>query len=323
MNRIIKYLLFILSVALFITPAEAEWYTDCPACAQHLGGNGKAGPFSSEDECNNFKSSYPNNTFPYGPCYSTGNTSSDSSTSSDGSLVNDSSQLIVGGLMHNDGQALGMGLMGLSASILLNGSQTNPQQEAQQRAQEAAQRAAARRQAEERARQRELIKEQLLGEAPSSGGLHLMGVTQEANLQLMTGAQALAPMTGSVNQTAPKTPASGKKKIKHSYAFNKGYHDASQCYSEHPVTACSSISDSTAYLTCRKDYYAGYGVGAKQEKMKIAEATKLGMLDAEDGKPNNGFNVTNDTGDCRRKLDMAYTNGYSQVSRAKFGKENR
>lgn len=313
MNRIIKCLLFILSVAFFITPAEAEWYTDCPACAQHLGGSGKAGPFSSEDECNNFKSSYPNNTYPYGDCYSTGDTSSssDSGTSSDGSLTNDASQLIVGGLMHNDGQALGLGLMGLGVNMMLQGSQTNPQQEAEQQAQEAAQAAEEKRQAEERARQRELIKEQLLGEAPSgggsTGGLHLMGVTQEANLQLMTGNQALAPMTTTL----------GKKKVKHSDAYNKGYHDASQCYQEHPVTACSSISDSTAYLTCRNDYYAGYEVGAKEEKMKIDEATKLGMLDAEDGKPNNGFNVTNDTGDCRDDLDMAYSNGYSQIHRPK------
>lgn len=316
MNRIIKYLLFILSVALFITPAEAEWYTDCPACAQHLGGNGKAGPFSSEDECNNFKSSYPNNTFPYGPCYSTGNTSPDSSTSSDGSLVNDSSQLIVGGLMHNDGQALGMGLMGLGASMLLNGSQTNAQQAAQQRAQEAAQEAEQQRQAAELARQREQIKEQLLGEAPSSGGLHLMGVTQEANLQLMTGDQALAPMASSVNQAVSKTPASGMKKVKHSYAFNKGYYDGSQCHPQTTQDACANNLPSQEYLTCHDDYIAGFEVGTKEENMKINEAKTLGQLDAESGKPDNSFNLTKDSGDCSTDLNGAYENGYHQVINA-------
>ena len=307
-NVIFRFLVF--SLSLFVVPAEAAWYTDCSICAQKLGGDGVAGPFQSEDACDNFKSTYPNNTYPYGDCYSKGD-DANSSASGNGDLVNESSQLIVGGMMHNDGGAVGMGLMGMAASILLSGSQPNPQLEAQRRAEAAAQAAEARRQAEARARQRERIKQELLGTAPdsndSTGGLHLMGVTQEPKLALMTTDQALAPMIAA------------HKKIKHSDAFNKGYHDASQCYQQHPITACAGIQDSNAYLTCRSDYFAGYDVGVKKEKMKLNTAQTLGKLDALSGNPNDGFKATDNSGDCRVQLIEAYNRGYGLANPAKNG----
>jgi hypothetical protein len=52
-------------VALFLCTAtsvaqDGPWYSECPACAQHLGGSGVIGPFSSYAECNNARTGEAN-----------------------------------------------------------------------------------------------------------------------------------------------------------------------------------------------------------------------------------------------------------------------
>jgi hypothetical protein len=318
--------LIVLLMAFYTGVANAQQYmahADFSACpSQYVSGSGQDGPFDSESECQSYIDSVNQLACAVYTCDPVGGGSSGGSESDSSSapptaqgLIHESTKNFVQGMMNGNGQQEGIGLMGITAGMLLQGSQSNPQQEAQQRAQEAARVAEEKRQAEERAKQRELIKEQLLGEAPSggdsTGDLHLMGVTPEPNLQLMTGDQALAPMATSTSQPASNIAA--KVKRKYPDAFNKGYQAASQCFSQNIGTACFNVVDPA----CAADYRAGFAVGTNEQKMKIDEAKKLGQLDAEDGKPDNSFNVTKDSyGDCMTDLNHAYENGYHQVRNA-------
>ena len=138
-----------------------------------------------------------------------------------------------------------------------------------------------------------------------------MGVSHDSTLQLMTGADALAPMTGSVNRTAPKVPTFGKKRVKHSDAFNRGFTHASQCISQNAGPTCYGQTGA-AYQACLDDYRAGYEVGHKKMTLKINQAIARGRSDAEQGRKNNGFSDPDAVGGCRIELDEAYTSGWGQ-----------
>ena len=49
--------------------AEAAWYADCPSCARHLGGSGRAGPYPSKQVCQAYVNKMKAQSFPFGSCY--------------------------------------------------------------------------------------------------------------------------------------------------------------------------------------------------------------------------------------------------------------
>ena len=328
-SMFLRSMLVIAAMAVSIGTANAgSWmaYGDFTGCSSEYQGppSSQDGPFDTEDDCQAAIDD-AKTTNPACGVYECRGDGSDTSTGSgsNSNLIQESTKNMVQGLMNGNSQQSGAGMFGLTLGVMMLDAQSNQAEAARRKAEEATQAAEQKRRAEEQARRDEQTKQRLLGESGTGGsqGLALMGVEQTSNLQLMTGDQALAPIGTSTDQSANNVASNAKRKYPD--AFNKGFHDASQCYSQSIETACSSITDSTAYLTCADDYRAGFEVGTKEERMKIDKATRLGLLDAENGRPNNGFNVTNDTGDCRNELNMAYNNGYGQVSRSKFDKESQ
>ena len=215
-----------------------------------------------------------------------------------------------GNVIDQQNNAAVLGITILSTMIMQNAN-NNQAEEARRKVEDAAQQAELKRQAQAQARRDEEAKQQLLG-GPNSGnssGLSLMGVTQTSSLQLMTGDQVQAPMATGSNQNSSKNM--GTDQVKHSDAFDKGYHDGSLCFSQNAGPYCSGLAGAT-WQTCLDDYRSGYEVGTNEMKMKVSQATRLGRLDAESGKPNNGFNDSNSVGDCRVQLNEAYDRGYSQ-----------
>ena len=211
-------------------------------------------------------------------------------------------------VQQNNAATLGITIL---STMIMESAKNNQAEAAKRKADEALQEAEQKRQAEAQARRDEETKQRLLGgpNSGSSSGLSLMGVTQTSALQLMTGDQALAPMTTSTNQNPSEDVA--KDKVQHTDAFNKGYHDGSQCFSQNAGPYCSGLTGAT-WQSCLDDYRSGYEVGTNEMNMKVNEATQLGLNDKESGKPNNGFNDPNSVGDCRVQLNDAYDSGYSQ-----------
>ena len=292
-------------------------FSGCPS--QYITeSSGDEGPFDSKEACqvriDSVKNSLACAEYSCVPVGEDSNADSGSSSSAPPTpqgLIQESTKNVAHGIVYGNSQQTGVGLFGLTTGLLLPGLQRNPQQEAQQRREEAAreaeQRAEEERQAQEEARKQEQIKDQLLGEpgGGNSDSLHLMGVTQAPNLQLMTGDQALAPIgVNTANSTTSKT------NVKFPDAFNRGYHDSSQCYSESTTNACPQNLSGQDFVACHHDYVAGYDVGTKEEEMKITKAAELGRLDAESGRPDNVTSVTNGAGDCQADLNNAYESGY-------------
>jgi hypothetical protein len=50
--------------------ARKSWYSDCPGCASTLGGGGRAGPFSTIEECREKVAKLVAQGYPYGFCRS-------------------------------------------------------------------------------------------------------------------------------------------------------------------------------------------------------------------------------------------------------------
>jgi len=48
--------------------APQRWYSDCPGCATTLGKGGRAGPFSTAEECQEKVAKLVANGYPYGLC---------------------------------------------------------------------------------------------------------------------------------------------------------------------------------------------------------------------------------------------------------------
>lgn len=325
-NALSLFLFFLFTFAAGARNAEAGSYMayiDASACRDSgYGGrmSGADGPFDSEEACqadiNSVRSGQPQ----LDGCavYSCRDEGSGDDSSADSSGVSmPSIPLPSGGGMSQQALGVGLGVLGAVMIGAAVGSllSESPQQEAARKAQEAAQAAEQQRQAAEQAKKAEETKERLLGEIQGSDSgstqLSLMGTSPESSLQLMTGGDALAPMTDSVNRTAPKTPTSGKTKVKHSDAFNKGYSHASQCISQNTITACYG-QKGAAYQACLDDYRAGYEVGQKEMALKVNKAIALGRSDAEQGRKHNGFSDPDAVGGCRIELDEAYTSGYNQ-----------
>jgi hypothetical protein len=49
-------------------PKPQRWYSDCPGCATTLGKGGRAGPFSTVEECREKVARLVANGYPYGFC---------------------------------------------------------------------------------------------------------------------------------------------------------------------------------------------------------------------------------------------------------------
>ncbi len=199
----------------------------------------------------------------------------------------------------------------------------NPEQDAARKAQEAAQAAAQaaeqQRQAEERARRAEATREQLLGKHRNSdapGELSLMDITPAPDLQLMTGDQA---PNSSAGNPAGGNPPPGNNPSKHSDAYNKGYDDASQCYSQNAGPRCAAVA-ADQQLACITDYRAGYELGDKRRLFVLQEAYQSGQIAGAKGEADNGRSDPRAAGSCRQNWIITYSRGYI---RARFFRQAR
>lgn len=217
--------------------------------------------------------------------------------------------------MNGNGQQMGVGLMGIGAAALIQGLQGDPAADARRRAAEAARAAELKREADEQARQAEAAKERLLGETKSSdpNSLSLMGVEPAPTLQLMTGDDSISPPTG----TNPPNNAAAAP-VKHSDAFNKGFQDASQCYSQNAGPYCSGLTGDQ-WQTCLSDYRSGYQVGDKQRQQSMDEAYRVGQSSGASGLLADATSDPRALGPCRTEWVEAYNRGYFQGKQARNG----
>lgn len=183
----------------------------------------------------------------------------------------------------------------------------SPEQDARRRAEEAVRAAEQKRRDEETARQAEETKQRLLGESngSDSNSLSLMGVEPAPDLQLMTGDESASASAGS----DPSKNAPGAAPTKHSEAFNKGFEDASQCYSQNSGARCAGVT-ADQQQACLSDYRSGYQVGDKQRQQALDEADRVGQTTGASGRPNDAFSDPRALGPCRREWIEAYNRGY-------------
>mgnify|MGYP001606443322 CR=1 FL=1 len=144
------------------------------------------------------------------------------------------------------------------------------------------------------------------GHARQADVAKLMGVSQAPQLSLMTGDQALQPMTTTNTQSDQKAANGTAPK---SDAFNRGYSEASQCVSQNAGPYCAAMSG-PAWQACLTDYRNGYQVGLTEQNRKLGEATQAGLQDGKNGKPDGSFNDPRATGGCRDEWVGSYGNGY-------------
>ncbi len=109
----------------------AAWTTDCPACAAHLGGSGRAGPYATAADCEAARQQALANNLPYGPCTSDSSGTDSSGGSPQQQLQQDTSQALTQGIVNGNAQEIGVGMAGLGVMGLMAGIQAQQQQEAQ------------------------------------------------------------------------------------------------------------------------------------------------------------------------------------------------
>lgn len=219
------------------------------------------------------------------------------------------------------GQALGQAL-GL---LVLEAFKEDPQAEARRR--EAAARAEEERLAHERMEKERA--ERLLGQmldvsAPAPQG----GTAREGGLGLMLGdevprraesgggASASAPVVGGLPLMTDDPPPAGspEDKVKRSDAFNLGFNDARDCYSQSAGARCSAVA-ADRWQTCLDDYRGGYSAGEKARKVKMDEARRIGFADAAAGKPANAVGRTEAEGTCKVEWTESYNRGWFEGRR--------
>jgi hypothetical protein len=316
-----KYRFLLSSVAfttlsLLLIPAAnaAQWmaYYNASSCRTGPGfyqgpSSGQDGPYASEAECetaiSNARSSYSLPVCAITRCTQTG--SGDSGNTASGQITRGATSSGVDTSVQQTG-AIAFGLV-LGALIL--DAQSNARAKAEQARREARLRAELKRQRAARDRRNEQIKQHLLGQSKSNdpSDLSLMGVTDEPQLQLMTGDQALAPLASnsqSVNHQSPLNTKHTKSK-----AFNQGFHDAAQCVSQNAGPYCANLSGKP-WQTCLDDYRAGFDVGNKKQQQKLIEARLAGRHDQQIGKKANAMFDPRAAGGCHTEWVKAYQDGY-------------
>ncbi len=202
------------------------------------------------------------------------------------------------------GVAIGAYAVGQELHKALFGS---PEDDARRRAEAAVRAAEQKRREEEAARRAEETKQRLLGESKSSdpNSLSLMGVEPSPDLQLMTGDESASASAGPGSSKSAPDAAS----TKHSEAFNKGFEDASQCYSQNAGPRCAAV-EADRQQACLSDYRAGYQVGDKQRQRILDEADRIGQLAGAGGKPAEAASDPRALGPCRTQWIEAYNRGY-------------
>ncbi|MBI3777668.1 MAG: hypothetical protein HY274_01940 [Gammaproteobacteria bacterium] len=202
------------------------------------------------------------------------------------------------------GVAIGAYAIGQELHKAIFGS---PEEDARRRAESAVRAAEQKRREEEAARRAEETKQRLLGESKSSDpdSLSLMGVEPVSDLQLMTGDESASASAGS----GPSKNAPGAASIKHSEAFNKGFEDASQCYSQNAGPRCVGAA-ADQQQACLSDYRSGYQVGDKQRQQALDEADRVGQMAGSSGRPADAASDPRALGPCRTQWIEAYNRGY-------------
>jgi hypothetical protein len=299
-----------------VNRANAEqWmaYYDASSCPTGPGyyqgpSSGQDGPYASQAECasaiNSARMSY---SLPACAAASCRQVDGSSSGSSAGGVAGQISQ----GATNSGSNAATMLEIGIVSAVLIGSMQDAKKHKAEEAAREAKLQAEMKRQQAERDRKNEQIKQNLLGENkgndPSS--LSLIGVTDEPQLQLMTGDQAVAPLATN-SQSVNHQSALNTKHTK-SKAFNKGYRDASECYSQNAGPYCANLSGKS-WQTCLDDYRAGYDVGRKVQQQNLVEAMRTGFRDAQSGRKANAMFDARANGGCHTEWVNAYQDGYFQ-----------
>lgn len=191
----------------------------------------------------------------------------------------------------------------------------DPEQAARRQAEAAARAAEQKRRDEEAARQAEETKQRLLGETRSTdpNSLSLMGVEPAPDLQLMNGDESPSASV----QPDPSKNAPGGAPPKHSDAFNRGFNDASQCYSQNAGSRCAGITGDQ-WQVCLSDYRSGYQVGDKQRQQSMHEAHRAGQSAGASGLLADAASDPRALGPCRTQWIEAYNRGY-QETHARLG----
>jgi len=243
-----------------------------------------------------------------GPCYCTPGTSvctntpppGNSSGGSGGSSFTPQDQMLI----------QGAGVLGNAIGEALRG---NTDEDARRQAEQAAQTAEAKRQEIIQEQQKDEARDRLLGNSQggnASSSLSLMGVDHSPGLKLMTGDESISPpvATNPLNNAATT--------MKHSEAFNNGFQDASQCYSQNAGSRCANITGEK-WKVCLSDYRSGYKVGEQQQHQNMDEATRIGQSAGESGKVTSADSDPRGLGPCRSQWIEAYNRGYFHGKQSK------
>jgi hypothetical protein len=99
------------------------------------------------------------------------------------------------------------------------------------------------------------------------------------------------------------------KKNQQSAPFQKGLHDASQCYESTARVYCLSVP-AKEQNKCAELYQTGFSAGMIYQKTLLKAALFYGKRDKEDGKKNQSFNHPDAEGPCRVKWIESYNRGY-------------
>jgi type II secretory pathway pseudopilin PulG len=237
-----------------------------------------------------------------------GASGSSGNTGSSGDLVTDSTRNVVQGMMNSNPQQTGIGMMGIGAAILFQSLQSDPAADAR-RAREAAIAAEQQRRAEEERRaevlrQQELTKQRILGQLkgtePSAGLALKMGDSEPAS-----DGHELKLKLGDADNQKPKSDA-----------YNKGFKDASGCYSQNAGPYCMGAS-ADQQQTCVADYRAGFELGDKQRETAMQEAFQAGQQAGAGGGLADGASDPRADGACRTQWVEIYNRGYFQGKQAK------
>jgi len=296
-------------------------YNDLSSCprSQISETSRQAGPFPTLEACQAyFRSVPPYNTCERRECRPAGDSSSTSGGNGNG-LVDKSTEAIAKGIAYKSPDAVGVGIIGLGVACLMDPRCTgnDPASVAARQAAEATRIAEQRRREEEAARRAEETKQRLLGESKGSdpNALALLGVEPAPDLQLMTGDESL-------NASARPNPSSNNAPggpQNHSAAFNLGFQDASQCYSQNAGPRCAG-APADQQQACLSDYRSGYQVGDKQRQRAMDEAGRVGQQAGASGKPADAASDPRALGPCRTQWIETYNRGYFKGKQAKVAR---
>lgn len=207
-------------------------------------------------------------------------------------------------------------LYDMGTSMLKEGLQRSGENAERERREKAARDAELKRQKDEEA---EATKQRLLNGMPgygSSSELSLKGMDSGSELHLKTGDEAMgsSASSGSSENTGGDRDKNSRRKMM-SDAYNKGYADASRCFSQNAGLSCMNASREEGE-SCLSAYRAGFASGDGERKSLMEEAYQAG-LNAGNDPYANGASDPRAVGPCRVQWIESYNRGHFKGEHAK------